>query len=85
MASNISPELGRWDQQLKYFSEPRGTSFEHYWFQKLEYVLWKAGDKTDDKLKRYRITSKNSVEHVHPQNEEHGRKLESEHLNAFGN
>ena len=47
--------------------------------------MWKQGDKSDEKLKRYRITSKNSVEHVHPQKEEYGSKLESEYLDAFGN
>jgi len=36
-------------------------------------------------VKNYRITSKNSVEHVHPQNEEHGGTLEDEYLNSFGN
>jgi hypothetical protein len=49
-------------------------------------LLWKNGDKANDnKLKRYRITSKNSVEHVHPQNEEYHHELEKSPLNAFGN
>lgn len=78
------------DDQITYLQDPKGTGFEHYWFQKLEYLLWKhRGDylkETDNaKLEKYRITSKNSVEHVHPQNEEHGRKLPDEFLHAFGN
>lgn len=36
-------------------------------------------------LTGYRITSKNSVEHVHPQNEEMGKQLPDEYLHAFGN
>ena len=67
-----------------------GTGFKHYWFQKIEYLLLKYRatylmgiDK--EKLEKYRITSKNSIEHVHPQNEEHGRKLPDEFLHAFGN
>jgi hypothetical protein len=67
-------------------SEPKGTRFEHYWFQKLEYVLWKNGNKSKDrKLARYRIVSRNSVEHVYPQNEEYGNQLEKKYLDAFGN
>ncbi|MCE0761166.1 DUF262 domain-containing HNH endonuclease family protein [Marinobacter sp. G11] len=85
IAMNQVPLLDSWDSVEAYLNSVRGTSFEHYWFQKLEYLLWKQGDKSDEKLKRYRITSKNSVEHVYPQNEEYQRKLEGEYLDAFGN
>src|SRR5690606_32748727 len=77
--------------QEEYLCESKGTAFEHYWFQKLEYVLWKNADKENPvdggRIKRYRITSKNSVEHVYPQHEQFNRKLEGEGdpLNAFGN
>lgn len=86
LALSRLPVCRKWSEQKTYFSEPLGTSFEHYWFQKLEYLLWKRGQsKNDDKLKKYRITSKNSVEHVHPQNEEYHSQLPLELLNAFGN
>ncbi len=65
-----------------------GTSFHHYWFYKLEYLLWKSWDKNDNKIKQFRITSKNSIEHVFPQNHEFGNKLansEFDWLNSFGN
>lgn len=67
-----------------------GTKFNHYWFYKIEYLLWKNWDKNDDKLKRYRITSKNSIEHVFPQNDEYKNRLVNESddrdwLNSFGN
>lgn len=67
-----------------------GVSFNHYWFYKLEYLLWKKWDKNDDKLKRYRITSKNSVEHIFPQNQEYKIQLKDlqdniDWLNSFGN
>lgn len=69
-----------------YLNEPHGTSFKHYWFQKLEYILWKEFEnKNDIKYKEFRITSKNSVEHVFPQNEEFGLKLEILLQNSFGN
>lgn len=70
-------------------SSARGTGFERYWFQKLEYVLWRQREKVQcfepEKLRSYRITSKNSIEHVHPQNEEHERSLPDELLHSFGN
>ncbi len=80
------PETIDWGKQSTYFVEPKGTSFEHYWFQKLEYVLWKTEEKrTSEKFRNYRVTSKNSVEHVYPQNEEYRNELASEYLDAFGN
>ncbi len=51
-----------------YLVEGRGTGFRHYWFYKLEYLLWKNWkQKTNDKFIAYRISSKNSVEHIFPQ------------------
>jgi uncharacterized protein with ParB-like and HNH nuclease domain len=70
----------------KYLKQFNGTGFEHYWFQKLEYLLWKNEEnRSDTKFKKYRITSKNSVEHVHPQHEEYNQTLDGNLLNAFGN
>lgn len=85
IAKGETPATKNWMDKEHYFGGAEGTGFEHYWFQKLEYLLWKYGDKSDDKLMRYRITSKNSVEHVHPQNEEYKTHMPKEHLNAFGN
>jgi uncharacterized protein with ParB-like and HNH nuclease domain len=69
-----------------YLQQLNGTGFEHYWFQKLEYLLWKnEANRSDEKFKKYRITSKNSVEHVHPQQEEYNQELTGNLLNAFGN
>jgi uncharacterized protein with ParB-like and HNH nuclease domain len=91
LAKGLSVDVKNWSSQEEYLCESEGTAFEHYWFQKLEYVLWKNADKDNprdgERIKRYRITSKNSVEHVHPQHEEFKRKLEGEGdpLNAFGN
>ncbi len=73
---------------LSILTEPHGTSFHHYWFYKLEYLLWKTWDKNDNKIKQFRIMSKNSVEHVFPQNHEFGNQLansEFDWLNSFGN
>ena len=38
-----------------------GTSFPHYWFYKLEYILWKEWSQNDPKFQKFRITSKNSI------------------------
>jgi uncharacterized protein with ParB-like and HNH nuclease domain len=60
--------------------------FKHYWFQKLEYVLWKNWEKRDDpKFKEYRITSRNSLEHVFPQKHEFGKTINEQTLHSFGN
>lgn len=75
-----------WKEIQDYLESQKGTSFEHYWFQKQEYVLWKNyGRRTEKKFKNYRITAKNSVEHVHPQKERFGAELQESYLHAFGN
>jgi uncharacterized protein with ParB-like and HNH nuclease domain len=75
----------------EYLKQANGTAFKHYWFYKLEYILWKdlvKNKKDDEKLKNYRITSKNSVEHIYPQNPENEAecpKIGIDKLNSFGN
>lgn len=89
-ARSKKPKRIEWTEQADYFTESNGTSFEHYWFQKLEYLLWKRLNSAESmlsavesqKFKKYRITSKNSVEHVHPQN---NSKLSHDWLHHFGN
>jgi len=77
------------ENKLAILKKAEGTGFEHYWFQKLEYVLWREQTQmscfTPEKLKTYRIASRNSVEHVHPQNEQYERKLDRDVLDNFGN
>lgn len=68
---------------------PIGTKFQHYWFQKLEYLLWKnwAFQKTNE-FENYRIVSRNSIEHIYPQNPENpvkNPKMEDKYLHSFGN
>lgn len=72
-----------------YLMSAKGTGFKHYWFQKLEYILWKNWnfEKTEE-YNNYRITSKNSVEHIYPQNPENRTQhpeIENKHLHSFGN
>lgn len=75
-----------------YLQEIKGTSFKHYWFQKVEYLLWKELKRKRDwengleqKFRNFRITSKNSVEHIYPQQPEFQEKLDKEYLDNFGN
>ncbi len=70
-----------------YLKEANGTSFKHYWFYKLEYILWKNWKfEKDDKFTAYKITSKNSVEHIFPQQPDNPEnKIEDQHLHSFGN
>ena len=67
-----------------------GTKFQHYWFQKLEYVLWKNWSRVDKSIEfnNYRISSKNSVEHIYPQDPENKKKnprIDNCFLHSFGN
>lgn len=66
-----------------------GTGFKHYWFQKLEYILWKNWEfDKDEKFNRFKITSKNSVEHIYPQNPENRiqhPEIDKQYLDSFGN
>lgn len=64
-----------------------GTRYPHYWFYKLEYVLYlKLKRKNSPLVDNFRMTSKNSVEHVTPQNPEQKQdKIPVEILHNFGN
>lgn len=65
-----------------------GTNFPHYWFYKLEFVLWHEREKlnNNEDWKDYRITAKNSVEHISPQSpKDPNNKLCFTELHNFGN
>lgn len=57
--------FGNIDQPLA-----KGTSFPHYWFYKIEFVLWYYRNKLrkSDEWKSYKMTARNSIEHIGPQN-----------------
>ncbi len=69
----------------------KGTSTSHYWFYKLDYLLWKKYDWKSIKLlngydiKKFRLKNLSSIEHVYPQNPKDGAEWSKEHLNSFGN
>lgn len=85
-ACNVDPDVEAWESRLPYFRYSKGTSFEHYWFQKLEYLLWKnESDRDEPRFKAYRITAKNSIEHVYPQHEEYKNNIARKDLDSFGN
>ncbi|WP_119156868.1 DUF262 domain-containing protein [Caldimonas tepidiphila] len=95
------PWLSRAALRCDVLAEQRlGVAFPHYWFYKLEYVLWSAYSDataanalpasshiTSETLAQFRITARNSVEHVFPQNPPPGRErtVGEEWLDAFGN
>lgn len=85
-------EINIWpsgDQLESLIGQSQGTHFNHYWFYKIEYLLWKIWDKSDPRIANYRITAKNSIEHVYPQNHEYKLSLEGDDaghwLNSLGN
>lgn len=66
--------------------EPQGLGFRHYWFYKLEFVLWYRRRKTDSRWDTFRFTAKNSIEHVSPQNpQQTDTNQVRSMLNHFGN
>jgi hypothetical protein len=68
-----------------------GTQYPHYWFYKMEYVLYLklkySSEREDNKLiDSFRMTAKNSVEHVGPQNPRLPKdNVPPELLHSFGN
>jgi hypothetical protein len=67
-------------------TKPLGVNFAHYWFYKLEFVLWYLGEKNTDTWKKFRLTAKSSVEHISPQTptERDDNRVEDT-LHHFGN
>lgn len=69
-------------------NEILGTNFAHYWFYKLEFILWyQMKDKMGNRWKSFRMTAKNSVEHISPQKPEKfdSNKVSKDILNSLGN
>jgi hypothetical protein len=73
---------------LSKLHESSGVNFSHYWFYKLEFILWflYASEK-DERWKKFRITAKNSVEHISPQHpkETDVNRVSENMLNKLGN
>lgn len=63
-----------------------GCNFAHYIFYKMEFILWWNNKRTNayPYWNTYRLTSKNSVEHINPQTPKFNISQIS-YLNSFGN
>lgn len=63
-----------------------GCEFAHYLFYKMEFMLWWNNKRTNayPDWNSYRLTSKNSVEHINPQTPKYHQSQIS-YLNTFGN
>lgn len=69
-------------------NENLGTDFSHYWFYKLEYILWhELSKERGSRWTSFRMTAKNSVEHISPQTPEKfdSNQVSASVLNSFGN
>lgn len=69
-------------------NKDEGTGFSHYWFYKLEYILWeKYRNQKGAAWQAFRMTAKNSVEHVSPQKAQgyDSNTVSTEVLDTFGN
>lgn len=67
-------------------TDPSGVKFAHYWFYKLEFVLWFKKVRNADTWYKFRLTAKSSVEHISPQTPtERDDNRASKALDNFGN
>jgi len=74
----IGKDLNNFQPQIQDLKNSKGTDYRSYWFYKLEFILWYFRDEVMDKFNikqtskdawdSYRMTKKNSVEHISPQN-----------------
>lgn len=63
-----------------------GVGFAHYWFYKLEFVLWFKGKRSTVVWKKFRFAAKSSVEHISPQTPtERDENRVDQALDHFGN
>jgi len=68
--------------------EKLGVDFPHYWFYKMEFILWHERNSLDkDKeWSDYKMTARNSVEHISPQHPRFATdKLCKRELDGWGN
>ena len=67
--------------------EKTGTNLPHYWFYKMEFVLWHCLHKEKGpRWTGFRMTARNSVEHVAPQTPlEQEESIPDDPLHSFGN
>lgn len=74
---------------LDLLKESLGVQFPHYWFYKLEFVLWYCKRKSvkDKRWDAFRMTAKNSIEHISPQTQQSVDKdtVSKDVLDTFGN
>lgn len=73
---------------ISFLEESSGTTFPHYWFYKLEFVLWsKLAEEKDQRWRNFKFTAKNSVEHISPQTQKDTdtNTVSEELLDCFGN
>jgi len=70
MQYEVNNLKGNTDFVKKTLKSKLGTSYPSYWFYKLEYILWLNRDilNKKDSWQDYKMTAKNSVEHISPQN-----------------
>lgn len=63
-----------------------GVKFAHYWFYKLEFVLWFQRKREREGWEKFRLTAKSSVEHISPQTptERDGNQVDQA-LDCIGN
>ena len=91
---DVELEIEKANYKCEVLNNELGVAFPHYWFYKTEFILWYLlKDTKDERIQRYkelwknfRLTAKNSVEHISPQNPNYKQDVVSkDFLNSYGN
>ncbi len=96
---HLDDSPGRWRRfplDCGILEEPQGVAFPHYWFYKLEFLLWDQREELElakrcrlstQALREFRITARSSVEHISPQTPQDvdRNRVSAEVLDTLGN
>lgn len=77
----------RYPMDYSILNKELGTDFPHYWFYKIDFILWHARDELrKPQWNNYKVTAKNSIEHIGPQGPRDKRdKVCNDYLHKMGN
>lgn len=65
---NINSDFKNFNLNISELNNNSGTQYRSYWFYKMDFILWHEKQNEFPEWKNYRMTKKNSVEHISPQN-----------------
>lgn len=66
--NHINNDFQNFKLDINELNNNLGTSYRSYWFYKMDFILWHEKLHSHPEWKSFRMTKKNSVEHISPQN-----------------